>query len=225
MHNIFKFIVSGLVFWSVATVAWSQTEATDSVVVALWQGVEVEMDIVPLLSNFSGDRDSYRYEALARINLKNKYYPVIETGVESSSEQLYNGINYRGEGFFYRLGIDMSMIRPTTKEVVNNKLLLGARLGMTDFRYDLRNIPFVDPYSGNTGRLDRAGLSSSHFWFEIVAGVRIEILKNLMMGWTIRSKNPIGETLPGETGPYYIPGFGKAGGGVWAFNYVIGYQF
>lgn len=225
MHSIFKFTVSLLIAGCVVTSTKAQKAAADTVTVPLWQGLDVELDAVPLISNLFNEAGTYRYEAMARFNLKNKYYPVVEAGYEGKQELLYSGINFQGSGLFYRLGIDLNLIRSVSTQVANNKFIVGARLGMSDFSYDILNIPFNNPYTGLTSRIDYNGLTHTAFWFEIVAGIRIEILKNVMTGWTIRSKNPLGERRPGTTSPYYIPGYGKSGNGVWAFNYTIGYQF
>jgi hypothetical protein len=62
-------------------------------------------------------------------------------------------------------------------------------------------------------------------WFEIVAGIRVEIAKNIFMGWTARNKNLIGEDQIGIMSPWFIPGFGKTTGSAWTVNYAIGYKF
>jgi len=225
MRNIFRYIASILVVVSITTGARAQTEAPDTVTVPLWQGFDLETDLVPLVTNLLNDPGNYRYEALVRFNLKNKYYPVVELGYESRHAQLYSGIDYQGSGLFYRVGLDFNLIRPVSTKAANNKFLIGARLGMSDFSYDLRNIPFTSPFSGLPGFENRNGLRTTGFWFEIVAGIRIEIFDKVMMGWTARTRNELGEAIPGAIGPYYLPGFGKAGSGVWALNYSIGYQF
>ncbi len=227
MHNTYRYIASLLVLLCVVAGATARdtAEADTTRTVKLWQGMDVETDLVSLTKGIFSAPANYRYEALARINLKNKYYPVIEAGYEKREEQLYSGIDFQGSGLYYRLGVDFNLIRSVSTQSASNKFLLGARLGMSDFSYDVRSIPFRDPYTGMRNTTDLTGLSHTGFWFEIVAGIRIEVFRNVKIGWSVRSKNPLGEQLPGKVTPYYIPGYGMAGSGVWSFSYMIGYQF
>jgi hypothetical protein len=227
MNNIFSFTVSGLVMLAM-TVETAQSQTTvpeDSVRAPLWQGVTVEIDMAPVVTNLFNDRSSFRYEAAARINLLNKYFPVIEAGYESRHQQLNSGIDFLGTGMFYKAGVDLSIIKSELKHSINNKFLLGARIGMSHFEYDVTNIPVRNAINGSAASVDWTGQRQTAYWMEIVAGIRIEVVKRVIMGWSVRTKNPFGEAEAGSVGPWYIPGFGRAGDSVWAFNYTIGYQF
>lgn len=226
MNNILSYIVSLLLMLGISQVTMSQSEeSVDSVQVPLWQGVTIEVDVAPVVTNLFNDLSSFRYEAAARFNLSNKYFPVFETGYESRHEQLNSGIDFMGTGMFYKIGIDLSLIKSKFQHSINNKFLLGARLGMSGFRYDVTNIPVHNALNGSGSTIDFTDQQQRAYWMEIVAGIRIEVVKRVIMGWSVRTKNPFGEAAAGSLGPWYIPGFGRAGDGVWAFNYTIGYQF
>ncbi|MDD3195734.1 MAG: DUF6048 family protein [Paludibacter sp.] len=225
MYNIFRYIVSLTFVLLCSNYLVSQTLETDSIVVPLWQGIELETDVVPLISNLLNDDKTFRYEVLSRVNLKNKYFPVVEVGYEGKHRELGSGIDFTGTGMFYRVGLDFNLLKSMSTQAVKNKFLLGARLGYSNFFYDISNISYIDEYKGADITGNIIGLQSKSLWFEIVGGIRIEILKNVSVGWSVRIKNQLGEPEAGAIIPWYIPGFGQTGSSVWAFNYMIGYKF
>ncbi len=85
----------------------------------------------------------------------------------------------------------------------------GFRVGFSAFKYSVEGT-VSSPYwreDSQTFRLD--GLNSSAVWGEILAGLKIKIVKNFSMGWAFRyriimsyKKNDVGD-------PIYIPGLGK----------------
>lgn len=235
MYNICRYIVSFILAISITFAVSAQEVATDSVKIApvksdsakiaIWQGVNLEADLVPLITNLLNDNSTFRYEATARINLLNKYYPVVELGYEGQHTKMATGTDYMASGLFYRLGIDFNLVKQKSVKEANNKFLVGARLGFTNFGYDILQLKVRDEYTGQNFLQDFTDLRNSSLWFEVVAGIRIEVLKNVLMGWTVRMKNQIIQPEPGALQPLTIPGYGLSGGNVWSFNYMIGYQF
>jgi hypothetical protein len=225
MYSTYKYIAKCLIICLFTATVHAQKASNDSIEVPLWQGFELETDIVPLATNFLNDSRTFRYEASVRFNLQNKYYPVVEAGYEGHHKALFQGINYDGQGMFYRLGVDLNLMRSASATPLKNKLLVGARLAMSHQEYNIREMRVRNQYTNTNERLDILGLDHQSFWFEIVAGIRINIFKGATLGWTVRNKNPIGQAAPGELNPWYIPGYGISGDGVWSFNYIIGYQF
>jgi len=67
--------------------------------------------------------------------------------------------------------------------------------------------------------------STTRIWYEVVAGVRVEIIKNIFMGWTVRNSHLIGQDAEGDVAPWYIPGYGKNISSNWSINYTLGYHF
>jgi outer membrane receptor protein involved in Fe transport len=99
-------------------------------------------------------------------------------------------------------------------------------LGYSPFSYNYKNISVTDVYWNQTVSQDIENIKTSRTWLELVAGVRVEIAKNIFMGWSVRNKKLFGTDLPGELSPYYIPCFGVKGDGkAWGVNYSVGYRF
>jgi hypothetical protein len=86
------------------------------------------------------------------------------------------------------------------KKQRENHLFVGFRYGASSFNYDVETTPLQDPiWPGQTSNPDivdgiwggslpyrHTGLKGSMQWFELVAGVRVQIFKDFMMGWTVR---------------------------------------
>lgn len=233
MYNTCKSIVSILLAISMAVVVAAQEVEpkkvvqveTDSIAVPLWQGLTIEADVMPLITNLLNDISTFRYEAAARINLLNKYYPVVEVGYEGQHNEISSGVDYAASGLFYRLGVDFNLVKQKSEKAANNKFLAGARLGFSNFGYDMLNVKVRDEYTNQDLRQDFTDLRNNSLWFEVVAGIRIEVVKRVTLGWTVRMKNQITQPETGALQPWSIPGYGLSGGNVWAFNYMIGYQF
>ena len=73
--------------------------------------------------------------------------------------------------------------------------------------------------------MDFKNESASKVWFEISAGMRVEIVKHIYMGWSVRNKNFFKEDTVGKLSPWFVPGFGINSGSKWSLVYAIGYSF
>ncbi len=231
-YKIFKFCISLFMCgcFVIATHAQENDEngmAMDSIVskIPFLTGLRVEADVSPVVGFISGS-DIYQYEAAVQFYIRNRYYPVFEMGVSGADRISNSGIRYYGNGTFQRVGIDFNMLRPKEgSKPTNNMLLVGARLGFSNFDYRLENIYISDPYWKTDETRTVIMNNQSKVWFEIVAGIRVEIVKNVFIGWNFRFRNLFGYDEPGNYKPLHVPGYGLNTEGVWGFNYILGYKF
>lgn len=227
MYSIFRFIISLLLFVALMPTVLGQEKAeekNDSV--PFLTGIRVEADISPVLALFSTNNEIFSYEAAVQFYIKNRYFPVVEVGFAGADKISTFAMGYRGEGLFYRLGMDFNMLKSKEgSKPTNNMLLLGARLGFTTFKYDLTGIDLSDGYWNETIEKDMYDLPGTKMWFEISGGLRVELTKNIFAGWTFRYKNLITTDAIGDYKAWYIPGYGLNTEGVWGFNYLVGYKF
>lgn len=192
---------------------------------ALWQGLRLDLDLASALVSLLSGGETYSYEAALQVNLKHKYFPVIEFGYAGADKKSLEEANYLCNGFFGKIGLDINMLKIKKEQDRYNFFTLGARVGMTNFKYDINNIMIEDDYWGGSEVYDYKDIKTTKFWFEIVAGIRVEALPNFYLGWNIRLKNTIGKDK-NLIAPWYIPGFGKNNlSSIWVFNYTIGYRF
>lgn len=189
------------------------------------QGIWIEVDVAPVFERALINKNAYRAQGNIQVNLKNKYYPVIEFGYAGADKTASNGIEFSTSGFFGKAGADLSMLKPKPNSTQkNNNFLVGLRLGASRFNYSLYNQTITDNYWGNSETFNLESISSTKLWYEIAAGMRVEVFRNIYMGWTIRNKHLISKTESGQTTPWYIPGYGIGNTSVWGLSYSIGYR-
>ena len=226
MRSIFKYLISLMLSSSVLLVV-GQSNEQSTPDAPLFNGFRLDIDVLPLLTTiFPGD--ALTYEAAIQANLRNKYYPVFEMGFASSQKTSTDNLYFSGNGVFTRLGLDFRLLKAKENQqtFLNNLLTGGVRLGFTHFEYDLENAIVHDSYWNETLTLNFYDQKADKVWIEFVAGIRVEIFKNVLMGWNVRSKRILGTTDTGTLQPWYIPGFGRSSTTtIWGFNYVIGYKF
>lgn len=228
MQRIYKYSIS-ILFSFIALNLWAQqTNKPDSVKAqrGMIKNIRVEVDLVPLITMFSAESQTYSYEAAAQVNINHKYFPVLEMGLAGANKTAQNEINYTTNAIFARVGMDFSLIKPKPgKTLTHNFFLAGVRIGMSNFNFDYNNISVENDYWNETKTFNLNDQNITKVWFEITAGVRVEISPKVYMGWTIRNKNRFGQQIPGELSPWYIPGYGINKDSNWSVNYAIGYLF
>ncbi|MGC3979525.1 MAG: DUF6048 family protein [Paludibacteraceae bacterium] len=202
----------------------------DTTKIPLYQGFIVEWDAVPLLEGTLNGRVTYGVQGNIQFNLKQTYFPVIEIGYGAADKTLPNqdATRFMGKGLYEKIGIDFNLLKqkPDSK-AYGNFFLAGLRLGTTHFKYDMTNLSVGDGnYWGDPQAINVNSSTSTKFWYEFVAGIRVDVYKGIMMGWNIRNKHLLGGvSTDGKIAPWYIPGYGKNTNSLWGFSYVIGYRF
>jgi len=229
MQNILRFFIISLFCLSgiYSVNAQVSKQKTDSVVKVAFRGLRLEIDLVPIASNFIYKGERYGYEAGVYADLKNKYFPAVEIGFAGANKTSSDNINFKTSGIYTRVGIDFNINKPKKDKIPSkNMVFVGGRIGFSPFSFGYKNILVQNEYWGTAISQNYNDITTSKVWVEIVAGMRVEVLKNIYMGWTVRNKKLLGTDTLGEIAPYYIPGFGvKSDGGSWGVNYAIGYRF
>lgn len=173
-----------------------------------------------------GNSESYSFEGALQANLLGKYFPVIEAGFAGNEKTANNNIHFKTSGPFARIGLDFNAMKNKPgRKPSNNYFLAGVRLGFSAYEYQLNNVTVSQEYWNETLTRNFPNIQANTAWFEIVAGIRVEIVPKLYMGWTIRNKNRFSEPIDGNFHSYYIPGYGKNKSSNWGVNYAIGYMF
>lgn len=227
MRSTYKYTISLLLLFIVIGVrAQEKKESSELAKKLLLNGVIVQYDIASLISSFLSNGETYSTEGGVQIDLNHKYYPIVELGLGGANKLSADNIGFKTNGLFGRIGVDINLLKPKKDAKLSNNLFLaGARIGFTNFSYDITNVSITDNYWGGTEILNYPNQSATKFWFEIVAGVRVEVFKNIFMGWTVRNKNLLNQDKDGEISSWYIPGFGINASGNWGISYTLGYRF
>ncbi len=160
-------------------------------------------------------------EASAGFRLTTNLYPVAELG-EEEADFKNNIITQTANGQYLRLGCDINL-RNYVKDFSNNIIFFGFRYGIGNVNYSINSYTITDTIYGN----QQGNIGNTHVfaqWLEAAAGVRVEVVKNIFLGWSIRGKILLGKTQ-NSTYPYIIPGFGYGENSTnVGINYSIYYQ-
>lgn len=183
------------------------------------RGVRLGCNLAPfILTGFQKDRKGFEFSIDTR--LTPKLYPTFELGFENyqTSDSI---IKYHSNGLYGRLGLDINL---RDKDLAGNDIFfIGARYGFYAMQHRTDNYTVYDSIWGNVNRSIPQS-SSYGQWIEILTGVKVEILNNFYLGWSLRSKFLI-NTTHGLNFPRYMPGFGNGANTVnFGVTYSIYYQ-
>ena len=155
-----------------------ETASADSI--RLFEGVSVGVDLLG-----AGQRvlsDYGQYEASLRLNLRGRYFPVVELGIgEADADDVTTSVRYKTRAPYGRVGCDFNLLR--NKHDLY-RLYAGARLAYTSFHYDVA---------------------------EVCGGIDVTIWRFVHMGWMVRYRARLSQSHGTVGEPYYIPGFGRNG--------------
>jgi len=201
-------------FFLYSTVGLSQTDRT--------VGLRLGFDVSRLsLYYFQPERKAL--EVSSDMEVIKNLYPTIELGWNNIKLKQDSLFNCYSNGYYVRLGVDHNFLKPENKNG-REMFIGGIRYGYSFFSDYAQNIIIKDSYWGDfNGGIPKSSLSAQ--WLELVVGFRTELFKNLFLGWTLRGRLLLAKSKDDETGPYWIPGFGKGNTktGI-GFNYSIFYS-
>ena len=192
-------------------------EKTDTI--ATFRGVAVSADLVGLGQLVLSDYG--QLEAALRVNIKDKYFPVVELGLgRANADDVTTRLTYKATAPYGKAGLDFNMMRNKHDDY---RLYLGFRYACTSFKYDIEHPGITDPVWGGVHNFGAQGVKGSYHWLEGVAGIDAKIWGAFRLGWSVRYKRRLFHTA-GEIGePWYVPGFGRAGGAKFGatFNVIL----
>lgn len=194
----------------------SVAEAADAVAEALgkkkkkihfFNGFGVGIDLVGLVQKVAGS-DWSQMEVLARMNIKERYFPVFEMGLgEADHEGRDLDNRFRLRSPYFRVGCDYNI---RAKHADGYRFFVGLRYGFSFYSYDLTSPdPLTDPVWGTSQPFNLEGLKGSAHWGEVVIGLETRLWTIVRLGWDIRFKLIITEKAHEVGEPWFIPGFGK----------------
>ncbi|MCM1482762.1 MAG: DUF6048 family protein [Muribaculaceae bacterium] len=168
-------------------------------------GVNIWDPVMRMLGQHYGLIDFY-----GELSLHNRYKPVVELGLGMCNETP-DGMNFTYKSKlapYFKVGINYNIFYNSNPDY---QLLFGLRYGLSFFSYEVTDITSTNDYWGSEPAFSIPSQSTNAGYFEICAGIKVKIVKNLSMGWTFRYHTIVheGQTPMGQ--PMYIPGYGKRG--------------
>ena len=183
--------------------------------------------IKPVTAQF--EKDYFGLELVGDLRLYGDFYIAAEIGNEKRTEQS-ELINFTTAGSYIKLGFDYNMFK--NWKGMNNAIHIGLRLcnsfhSQTVNSYETYNLNHYWPteitQNGfQTG--ERESLNAR--WAEVVVGIKVRLIDNFYMGFSLRMNRLFSDTEPNNFDNLYIPGFNrKTDENVWGagFNYTLTY--
>lgn len=140
----------------------------------------------------------------------NRYKPVVEFGLGQCNDAP-DGMNYRFKSPmapYFKLGINYNIFYNNDPRY---QALVGVRYGFSPFKYEVVDATLDQDYWGDHEQFSVPSQSTSAGYFEFCAGVRVDIWKNISLGWMAKYHTILHEGKAPNGKPMYIPGFGKRG--------------
>ena len=175
------------------------------------------------------DKGYFGLELVGDIRLFSEFYGAIELGNEKKTQQSEQ-INYTTTGNYIKLGFDYNLFK--NWKGMNNAIYLGLRIGNS---FHKQKVNEYEPYQINhywpaeiikKGPEIREQDALSARWVEVVTGIKVKMIKNIYMGFSLRLNRLMSDIRPDNFDNLFIPGFNKkTDENVWGagFNYTITY--
>lgn len=187
---------------------------------AVINGFQVNADIVgPIQSMLS---DKKYYEVGARLSIKDIVFPAVELGYGNTDyNDVESGTFYNCGGLYGRLGFDFNMLKDKHDDY---KLFLGARLGYSNFKFDVSVPDAEDPVWGGNAEYNVKDASCNYLWLEFLAGVDARIVGPVHLGWTMRYKRKMHGGYSGLDKAWYVPGYGNDDTSGFGATFTVGVE-
>lgn len=175
------------------------------------------------------DKGYFGLELVGDIRLFSEFYGAIELGNEKKTQQSEQ-INYTTTGNYIKLGFDYNLFK--NWKGMNNAIYLGLRIGNS---FHKQKVNEYEPYQINhywpaeiikKGPEIREQDALSARWVEVVTGIKVKMINNIYMGFSLRLNRLMSDIRPDNFDNLFIPGFNKkTDENVWGagFNYTITY--
>lgn len=185
-----------------------QTAEAPTDTIPLFRGVAVSADLAGIAQIAFSDYG--QYEAALRINLKDKYFPIIELGYgQANSENIISKLSYKTKAPYGRIGMDFNLMK--NKHDIY-RIYGGFRYAYTSFKFDVEGIGITDPVWGDQVEYSAKGIKASYHWLEAVFGLDAKIWGPIRLGWSFRYKRRLIHNDGSIGSTWYVPGYGKQGG-------------
>ena len=186
----------------------TQTAVAEKDTIAFFRGIAVSADLVGAAERALSDYG--QFEAALRINLRDKYFPVIELGYGSAdADDPSTRLAYKTSAPYGRIGLDINIAKNKHDDY---RIYAGFRYAMTYYKFDVSSTDLKDPVWGDDVQFGAEGVKANYHWMEGVFGVDAKIAGPLRLGWSFRYRRRIAHNDGTMGGTWYVPGYGKQGG-------------
>lgn len=177
-------------------------QENDTIVVPHSLGIGIELS-GPVI--YAVDSSIFNLEVQLAWRLNRKYHIVAEPGIAKYSYSQYN-YSYKSGGFFLRGGVDINLMK-TKSDPGNHFAGIGLRYGIALFSQETPSANWSGYWGEHSFSVDPRFVHA-HF-IEVSGGVRGEIFRNILIGWSIRGRLLLYQSAGSDARPAMIPGIGS----------------
>ncbi|MCX6325935.1 MAG: DUF6048 family protein [Bacteroidia bacterium] len=181
-----------------------QVHAQDTILIPL--KIKLGLEVSGPAIYFS-EKNILNAEGYISVDINEKVSAVLAAGYLNYKYSQYN-YEYFNKGMFVRTGADFNLLKPE-KSLGKYWAGVGLRYGLSIFNSEVPSFQ-QENYWGTASSSIAQKTNWGHF-VEVSPGVRVEVLKNFSIGWTISLRRLLYTGTGKDLRPIYFPGFGNGG--------------
>lgn len=207
-HTI-SFIISLFLCYSFSLQAQEETLTVKKDTIKLSYGLRVGTDISKLVRTALDD-DYSGFELNGDYRLTKNWFLAGELGTEEKTTS-NDYLSVTAKGSYFKAGVDYNM--HDNWGSLDNMIYTGFRIGASTFSQTRNNYTIYNtdqywqPQFSSTEKEEFSGLSA--IWFEMIIGIKAEVLNNLYVGVNAQLKGMITQDQPVNFENLFVPGFNK----------------
>ena len=177
-------------------------------------GLRVGADLYKLTRSFY-DKNYKGSEIVGDFRVTRRHYLAAEIGNENITVDNPH-LNFTTKGSYIKVGFDYNAYQNWAG--MENMIYVGLRYGVSSFNQTLNTYTIYNPhpYFGESPIqiADQKFNGLSAQWIEVVAGVKVEVINNIYVGFSVRLKDLVTNNKPDGFDNLYIPGFSRTYAGI-----------
>lgn len=147
----------------------------------------------------------------AELNLHNRYLPTFEVGLgQAKSTPDGNNFSYTSPlSTFFKIGANYNFLYNSNPDYL---VMAGIRYGFSPFKWTVSDVTQAPGYWDEALDYSLPSISSTAGYLELHFGVRVKIVSNFSLGWSVIYHSILHESASPHGKPWYIPGYGSRNG-------------
>ena len=206
--SIYAFALLCSLLPAMQTAAQKRPRVAEPDTTALFRGLSLSVDLFGAAQRQLSDYG--QYEAALHVNLKDRYFPVLEMGVGDSDHEddAVTGLSTKARAPYGRIGCDFNVMKNKHDDY---RIYIGLRYAFTSFKFDVSHPGVTDPVWGGEATYQVTDEKCSCHWAEGVFAVDAKIYGPVRLGWSVRYRRRIAMSDVSTGDVWYVPGYGRSG--------------
>jgi len=153
------------------------------------------------------------FDVWAELSLHNWIKPVFEFGLGAADNTPDDGnFTYHSPTApYFKIGVNYNFLYNSDPAY---QFMAGLRYGFTSFNYELKNVTTSPGYWDEPSSFNVPRQTSTAGYGEFLLGLKVQIYKNISMGWSLKYHFIFHESQAPYGKPWYIPGYGSRGSAI-----------